>query len=155
MSESEKQLRKLNDKIHKAIQNNLNEYLVLLQNVIGTKAGDIILYDGINVGTAFMNWDTGNLSRSVQQVGQIDKENLRITVGSNLEYAPYIEYGVPPYTKQGKDGNTYTHPGIPAYQPFFKGMTLAWENIISKKVEETIEKTLDENIDDFINTMFD
>ena len=45
MSESEKQLRKLNDKIHKAIQNNLNEYLVLLQNVIGTKAGDIILYE--------------------------------------------------------------------------------------------------------------
>lgn len=151
---SDKELKKLNDKIFKAVQESLNEYAVLLTNVISTKAGDIILYDGINAGTGFMNWDTGNLSRSVE-IFQIDRQNLNITVGSDIEYARYIENGVPPYTYETKAGNTASHPGIMAYQPFFKGMVQAWDNIISPKLEKKVEETIDDNIQDFIDAIFE
>lgn len=76
--------------------------------------------------------DTGRLRSSITTVMDDSGRGVKVRVGTNVEYAPYIEFGTEPYVIEpdeaealkwtGEDGEPVfakkvEHPGIPA-QPF-------------------------------------
>lgn len=76
--------------------------------------------------------DTGRLRSSITTELDETGSGIKVRVGTNVEYAPYIEFGTEPYTIKpddaealkwtGEDGepvfaSKVEHPGIPA-QPF-------------------------------------
>lgn len=64
--------------------------------------------------------DTGNLRNSITH--QVDEQELAVYIGTNVEYAPYIEFGTgefaetggrqTPWTYQDADGNWYMTTGM-------------------------------------------
>ena len=70
--------------------------------------------------------DTGNLRNSITH--QVDEGESAVYIGSNVEYAPYVELGTGRYTEGGRptpwvyqddEGNWHWTAGNPA-QPFLK-----------------------------------
>jgi len=72
--------------------------------------------------------DTGNLRNSITHKVKINHNEHSVYVGSNVEYAPYIEYGTgvyyeggrkTPWFYKGKDGNYYKTVGMKA-RPYLR-----------------------------------
>lgn len=71
--------------------------------------------------------DTGNLRNSITY--DIDKDERKVYIGTNVEYAPYVELGTGKYAAEGgrptpwiykdENGNYHWTAGNPA-QPFLK-----------------------------------
>lgn len=71
--------------------------------------------------------DTGNLRNSITH--KVDPEELAVYVGTNVEYAPYIEFGtgeyaetggrLTPWVYMGRDGHFYMTTGMPA-RPYLR-----------------------------------
>lgn len=54
--------------------------------------------------------DTGNLMNSITH--EVDKKELSVKIGTNVEYAPYVEFGTGEYAENGegrKGGWFYTN----------------------------------------------
>lgn len=151
-------LQQVDKLIKRLVADNLPMYAVWLQNVIATQAGQPVNIPEVNgvIGIGSMNWDTGDLSRSVTEFNPIlNKERLSIIIGSDLEYARFIENGVPPYSYTNERGNVVNHPGIRAYQPFHKGMMLASDEVIIPHLDRAIEEVLGKELDKIFESMFD
>lgn len=67
--------------------------------------------------------DTGNLRQSITH--KVDEKDLSVTIGTNVEYAPYVEFGTGEHAENGQgrkggwnNGKFFTHGNKP--QPFLR-----------------------------------
>jgi HK97 gp10 family phage protein len=83
--------------------------------------------------------DDGVLRASITH--EVDENNASVSIGTNVEYAPYVEYGTGIYNPEGRktawiyttpDGETYISHGQEA-QPFLQP---AVDNNMDKIVEQ-------------------
>lgn len=89
---------------------------------------------------------TGRLVDSVHIESQVDGDQVVTTVGTDVEYAKYLEEGTAPHDIEAKDapylrfliGSTWVrtkkvhHPGNPAFRPFAKTFEEALPDITAR-----------------------
>ena len=97
---------------------------------------------------------SGALRRSIETTIEKDTNGYKAIVGTNLEYAPYLEYGTglfsskgvgrnTPWSYQDDKGNWHTTIGQkpqPFLNPALTKNRDKIKNVISKKIEEVIKK---------------
>lgn len=99
---------------------------------------------GVSYSKSIVPVDTGNLKNSIDY--KVDEKSLSVTIGTNVEYAPYVEFGTGEKAESGKgrkggwfykdeSGKLWFTRGQKP-QPFLRPI------ILNKKNQDTIFKLL-------------
>ena len=92
--------------------------------------------------------DTGNLRNSITH--EVDTEELAVYIGSNVEYAAYVELGTGQYTEGGRptpwvyrdEEGRYHHTHGQQARPFLKPAVANHLDTYRKIIEEELENAL-------------
>lgn len=119
---------------------------ILLEEELPRAMGDIALYIEREAKERAPVGETGNLRASIAHVVQAIAKGYRAVIGTNVEYAPHVEFGTGPHPIRGDplrftvDGEVVfathvDHPGTEP-QPFLEPALLASRQYIIDRLQE-------------------
>lgn len=128
----------------KEVLNAMHEQVVKALTICGLKAVGYAQQRLTDQGAV----DTGNLRNSVTHKVVVNDNEHSVYIGSNVEYAPYIEFGTgvyypggrkTPWFYKGADGNYYRTQGMqarPYLRPAISDHSEEYEEIVKEELKK-------------------